>query len=136
LSEFQQFTWEDIAKGEVTLRGKGNKYRRFFFQKQLRQEAMAYMKENGKTGLLAVGRFGPFSSNQDIDHVKFMYDRLEEGGTLAAITSQHWKISSEKKCVNFRTWLKEVHGKVFEIGAGEFRESGTNISTMAVVIKK
>ena len=61
LSEFLQFTWEDIAAGEVTLRGKGNKYRRFFFQKQLRQEAMAYMKENGKTGLLAVGKFGPLT---------------------------------------------------------------------------
>ena len=30
----------------------------------------------------------PFSGNQDIEHVRLMYDRLEEGGTLAAITSQ------------------------------------------------
>lgn len=65
-----------------------------------------------------------------------MYDRLEEGGTLAAITSQHWKFASEKKCIDFRNWLKEVHGEVFEISAGEFKESGTSISTMAVVIKK
>ena len=78
----------------------------------------------------------PFSSNQDIEHVRLMYDRLEEGGTLAAITSQHWKFASEKKCIDFRNWLKEVHGEVFEIGAGEFKESGTTVSTMAVVIKK
>ena len=78
----------------------------------------------------------PFSSNQDIDHVRLMYDRLEEGGTLAAITSQHWKFASEKKCIEFREWLKEVHGEVFEISAGEFKESGTSINTMAVVIKK
>lgn len=32
-------------------------------------------------------------------------------------------------------WLKEVHGEVFEISAGEFKESGTTVSTMAVVIK-
>lgn len=38
----------------------------------------------------------PFSGNQDIDHIKLMYDRLEQGGTLAAITSQHWKFASEK----------------------------------------
>lgn len=38
----------------------------------------------------------PFSGNQDIEHVRLMYDRLEEGGTLAAITSQHWKFASEK----------------------------------------
>ena len=78
----------------------------------------------------------PFSGNQDIEHVRLMYDRLEEGGTLAAITSQHWKFASEKKCIDFRNWLKEVHGEVFEISAGEFKESGTSIITMAVVIKK
>ena len=78
----------------------------------------------------------PFANNQDIEHVKLMYDRLEEGGTLAAITSQHWRLASEKRCIDFRNWLKEVHGEVFEISAGEFKESGTSISTMAVVIKK
>ena len=78
----------------------------------------------------------PFSGNQDIDHVKLMYDRLEQGGALAAITSQHWKFASEKKCVDFRQWLEEVHGEVFEIDAGEFKESGTSINTMAVGIKK
>lgn len=78
----------------------------------------------------------PFSNNQDIDHVRLMYERLEVGGTLAAIMSQHWKIASEKKCVDFRNWLEEVRGQVFEIGAGEFKESGTLISTVAVVIKK
>ncbi len=78
----------------------------------------------------------PFANNQDIDHVRLMYERLEEGGTLAAITSPHWKFASEKKCAAFRQWIDEVHGQVFEIGAGEFKESGTSISTMAVVIKK
>jgi hypothetical protein len=78
----------------------------------------------------------PFTGNQDIEHVRLMYDRLEEGGTLAAITSQHWKFASEKKCIDFRNWLKEVHGEVFEISAGEFKESGTSISKIGRVIKK
>ena len=78
----------------------------------------------------------PFANNQDIDHVRLMYERLVEGGTLAAITSPHWKFASEKKCAAFRQWIDEVHGQVFEISAGEFKESGTSISTMAVVIKK
>ena len=78
----------------------------------------------------------PFSGNQDIDHVRLMYERLEEGGILAAITSPHWKFASEKKCIDFRNWLEEIHGQVFEIGAGEFKDSGTGISTMAIVIKK
>lgn len=70
LSEFQQLKWEDVATGEVTLRGKGNKYRRFFFQKQLRHEAIAYMKENGKTGLIAVGRYGPLTQRGFSQHLK------------------------------------------------------------------
>lgn len=70
LSEFQQFTWEDIIFGEVTLKGKGNKYRRFFFQKQLQQEAKAYAKEHGKTGLFAVGRFGPLTQRGFSQHLK------------------------------------------------------------------
>ena len=78
----------------------------------------------------------PFSGNQDVDHVRLMYERLEDGGTLAAITSQHWILGQEKKCVEFRSWLETVGGKIYEIGAGEFKESGTSISTMAVVIKK
>ena len=78
----------------------------------------------------------PFSGNQDIDHVRLMYERLEKKGTLAAITSPHWRFSSEKKCVDFRDWLDRVEGKTFEIGAGKFKESGTTISTIAVVITK
>lgn len=78
----------------------------------------------------------PFSGNQDIEHVRLMYERLEDGGTLAAITGPHWKIGTEKKCVEFRTWLDSVSGKTYEIGAGEFKESGTTIATVAVVIKK
>ena len=66
----------------------------------------------------------PFSGNQDIEHVRIMYKLLEKGGTLAAITSSHWKIASEKKCVDFRNWLEEVHGEVFEIGAENSRKVG------------
>ena len=58
VSEFLQFRWEDIEHGEVTLKGKGNKYRRFFFTKGLREEAANYARKEGKTGYVAVGRFG------------------------------------------------------------------------------
>lgn len=78
----------------------------------------------------------PFANNQDIEHVRLMYDRLAEGGTLAAITGPHWKLGQEKKCAEFHAWLDSVGGKTFEIGAGEFKESGTTIATVAVVIKK
>lgn len=78
----------------------------------------------------------PFSGNQDIDHVRMMYGKLDSGGTLAAITSPHWTLGQEKKCDDFRRWLDEVGGKVYEIEEGAFTESGTCIRTMAVVIHK
>lgn len=77
----------------------------------------------------------PFSKNQDIKHVKRMYEHLKEGGTLAAIMSCHWKIASEKECVDFRKWLKDVNAKVYDIEEGSFKESGTSIPTCVVLIK-
>lgn len=58
VSEFFQFKWEDILSGEVTLKGKGNKYRRFFFSRQLQAEVKAYVKESHKTGYIAIGKCG------------------------------------------------------------------------------
>lgn len=58
VSEFFQFTWENILDGEVTLKGKGNKYRRFFFGKQLQNEVKNYLKQTGKSGYVAVGKYG------------------------------------------------------------------------------
>lgn len=78
----------------------------------------------------------PFSKNQDIKHVKRMYEHLSEGGTLAAIMSCHWKIAKENECLDFREWLNEVDGKVYDIEKGAFKDSGINISTVAVVIQK
>lgn len=62
VSEFLQFRWEDILNGEVTLKGKGNKYRRFFFNKQLQIEVKNYLKENNKSGYVAIGKYGRLSS--------------------------------------------------------------------------
>lgn len=78
----------------------------------------------------------PFTKNQDIDHVMLMYKRLDENGTLAAITSTHWTFSNEKKCVDFRNWLNKAGGQTFKIDSGEFKKSGTAIRTLAIVIKR
>ena len=52
VSELTQFTYEHIQQGNVVLSGKGDKYRRFFFQKRIQQEA------KGKTGLVCLNRYG------------------------------------------------------------------------------
>lgn len=78
----------------------------------------------------------PFGKNQDIRHVKRMYEHLNNGGTVAAIMSCHWKIASEKECADFREWLKDVHAKICDIEEGSFKQSGTGIETTAVIIQK
>ena len=78
----------------------------------------------------------PFSGNQDIRHVRMMYDMLEQGGTLASITSAHWEFAEEKTCRDFRKWLEDVGGAKYEIESGAFKESGTGVRTLAIVIKR
>lgn len=78
----------------------------------------------------------PFSKNQDIRHVKRMYECLKDGGTLVAIMSCHWKSAQEKECIDFKKWLESIEGKSYDIEAGAFKDSGTGIQTTAVVIRK
>ena len=78
----------------------------------------------------------PFSGNQDIRHVRMMYDMLEQGGTLASITSAHWEFAEEKTCRDFRKWLEDVGGAKYEIESGAFKESGTGVRTLAILIKR
>lgn len=76
----------------------------------------------------------PFSKNQDIRHVRRMYECLNPGGVLAAITGPHWEFGSESECKDFRQWLDDNGGKKFEIEEGAFLESGTGTKTIAIVI--
>ena len=78
----------------------------------------------------------PFSKNQDIDHVRKMYACLKPGGRLVSVMSKHWQQSDNKKETEFREWLKTVYATVEEIPAGKFKESGTAIATVVVVIDK
>ena len=70
LSEFQRFTWEDIISGEVTLKGKGNKYRRFFFQKAIAARSEGLCWANMVRPIFAVGRFGPITQRGFSQHLK------------------------------------------------------------------
>lgn len=78
----------------------------------------------------------PFSKNQDIDHIKKMYECLNEGGRIVTIASKHWQISVRKKETEFRKWLKDLDAKIYEVSAGEFKESGTSIATCIIIIDR
>lgn len=79
----------------------------------------------------------PFANNQDIDHIYAMYERLTIGGELVCIMSQHWKFAKDQKCTYFRKWLEMNEAEVTDFDKGEFKESGTIVSTTLIhVIKK
>jgi len=78
----------------------------------------------------------PFSKNQDIDHIYEMYRLLRPGGRLATIASKHWQISKNKKETAFREFLEEMGAEVHELDAGEFKESGTLVSSVIILIDR
>lgn len=78
----------------------------------------------------------PFSKNQDVDHVLKMYEVLKPGGTLVSIMSKSWTFGSQKKQISFRNFLDEVEAETYDVDAGEFKASGTNVSAVIVKIRK
>lgn len=78
----------------------------------------------------------PFNKSQDIDHIYKMFECLREGGKLVTIASPSWTFGSQKTQVQFREWLKELGAHAEEIPAETFKESGTTIKTMLLVIDK
>ncbi|MBT2759876.1 methyltransferase [Paenibacillus sp. ISL-20] len=77
----------------------------------------------------------PFEKNQDIDHVLKAYDCLKDGGKLVAIMSPHWTFASDSKSIQFREWLSDK-GTFEKLPEGSFKESGTGVNTVLVVIEK
>ncbi|MHB0943279.1 DNA methyltransferase family protein [Paenibacillus sp. ALE1] len=77
----------------------------------------------------------PFERSKDVDHVLKAYDCLKEGGKLIAIMSPHWTFSSDAKSIHFRNWLNDK-GYYEKLPDGSFKESGTGVSTVLVVIDK
>lgn len=79
----------------------------------------------------------PFEEGQDMDHVRHAYQMLnKKGGRLVAIMGEHAFFADDKKSVEFRKWLDQVHGKAEKLPEGSFKESGTGANTRIVVISR
>ena len=94
-----------------------------------------FFKHNGKTYSKIIAN-PPFTKNQDIDHLKEMFEVLGRGGRLVCITSESWVNGSQKKQVAFRDWLEELDAEVIDIEKGAFKESGTMVGGKIVVVNK
>jgi hypothetical protein len=78
----------------------------------------------------------PFTKNQDIEHLKEMYNCLSLGGRLVCITSNSWLNGKQKKQIEFKNWLDKLNVELIDIEKGSFKESGTEVGGVIVVINK
>lgn len=78
----------------------------------------------------------PFSKNQDIDHIMAMYECTKVGGYIITIASKSWTFGSQKKQVKFKNWLEEINAVTEEIMPGSFKDSGTLVGAMIIMIQK
>lgn len=77
----------------------------------------------------------PFEKQQDISHVLHAWDFLEPGGRLVSIMASSFTFRGDAKSTAFRAFVDE-HGKVVENPDGSFKQSGTNVKTVTVVLDK
>jgi len=78
----------------------------------------------------------PFAKNQDIEHINKMYRILKPGGIIVTLASNHWKTSTNARETEFRTWIEYINAEITDLPAGTFKESGTEIATCMLKIKK
>ncbi len=74
----------------------------------------------------------PFTSGQDIDHIRKAWDWLDHGGRLIAICADNKGYRSDRKHVAFRAWLDEIGAEQEPIPHGAFKASGTEVATRLI----
>ena len=78
----------------------------------------------------------PFTRNQDIRHIRRMYDCLNPTGRMVTLCSPHFEFANDRESRDFRDWLYSVHAHVRLVPKGMFRNSGTDIEARKIVIYK
>lgn len=78
----------------------------------------------------------PFTKNQDIQHVKHMYDLLNDGGRMVTVMSQSWLTGSQKMQQEFREWVFKKPHSLNKLEAGVFSGSGTKVASVILIIDK
>lgn len=95
-----------------------------------------FLKNNSKGAYDIIIANPPFSKNQDIDHIYEMYRLLRDKGRIVTIASKHFQFASGKKEEKFKDWLSELGAEIIDLDRGEFKESGTLVSSCIIVINK
>lgn len=77
----------------------------------------------------------PFARQSDIDHVMYAWTLLKPGRRMVSIMAASVSFRSNRKTESFRAFVSE-HGTIRQNAAGAFRSSGTEVSTVTVVLGK
>lgn len=78
----------------------------------------------------------PFERGQDIEHVTHAFSLLADGGRLVAVMSSGAMQRSDRKAAAFQTLFADANGYYEQNPAGSFKESGTNVNTITVVLER
>ncbi|MBN2006457.1 MAG: methyltransferase [Anaerolineae bacterium] len=78
----------------------------------------------------------PFEKGQDVEHVMHAYELLKPGGRLVSIMGASVKFNQQRKYADFRSFLEEHDGWYEDLPADAFKESGTGVQTVLVVLDK
>lgn len=77
----------------------------------------------------------PFANFQDIAHVMHATYFLKPGGRLVSVMSAGVKWKTDRYSTQFREYVAQF-GEFVDLPAGAFKESGTDVNTVIVVITK
>jgi len=78
----------------------------------------------------------PFDRERDVDHVTHALEFLKPGGQLFAIMSAGTEFRETKKAVAFRALVERHSGSFRDLPPGSFRESGTNVNTIILTMRR
>lgn len=78
----------------------------------------------------------PFTRFQDIDHILHAFELLADGGVLVSVVCESAFFRSNKKAAAFREFLSATNAEVVRLEAGAFHDSGTEICTRLIKVRK
>lgn len=77
----------------------------------------------------------PFDHQLDIDHVAHAIKFVKPGGCLVSVMSAGVEFRENNRAKAFRKLVARYHGEFFDLPAGAFAESGTNVNTCVVRLR-
>lgn len=77
----------------------------------------------------------PFTRGSDIRHVRHAFNFLSAEGELASIMAPSFQTSQTKEAKDLRSLLDELAYEIYPLPEGSFKSSGTNVSTVLLVVR-